>query len=730
MPGAGSRILYHGLGTFEMKQLLQSVKTGEVSLAEVPVPSAAPGRVLVRVRASAVSVGTERRISDFAQKGLLSKARSRPDLVRQALAKLKKDGPLALWESISERLEQPIPVGYSCAGIVVESGEGVVGFTAGDRVACAGVGYANHAEFVAVPDNLCVRLPDPVSFEDAAFTAIAACALHGLRLGRPQLGESVAVIGLGLLGQFSVQLAKASGLCVLAVDLDEERLELARRLGAERAVPRAGAEAAAAAFTRGRGADIVLIAADTESNDPVELAGAVAKDRGVVISIGTVGMTVPRPVYFRKELEFKVSRSYGPGRYDPLYEEGGVDYPYGFVRWTEGRNMEEVVRLMANGALRLEPMLTHRLSLADWSKVQPLIQGKSGERCLGVVLGYGADAPLAKKVVLDGAPASPGKLRAGVLGAGAFASAVMLPILRRSGAELRGIAGASGARAAAAARRFGFAFAASEAAEVLADKDATAVLILTRHNLHAEQTSAALAAGKHVFVEKPLCMSLEELESIERAKSGAPGKLVAVGFNRRFAPFTRAIQEHFHEAAGPKLVSIRVNAGRLPEGHWILDPAEGGGRLIGEGCHFIDWANAVIGETPESADCRPLGRAPGEQDWTLRLAYPGGSLAEIVYLSDGAGALGKERYEVHGGGRSAVLEDFRSLRLYSSGASRAKRSWLRSDKGHAALWQAFCAAVESGGPVPIPWDAIQGTMRAVFAARKSLGSGRAEPLLG
>lgn len=710
-----------------MKQLFQDVRTGEVTLRDVPAPAAAPGRVVVQARASAVSVGTERRISEFAQSSLLGKACARPDLVRQVLAKLKRDGPLALWDSVQERMSQPLPLGYSCAGVVVEAGEGV-SIPAGAKVACAGVGYACHAEFVSVPENLCAVLPgEGPAFEEASFSAIASCALHGFRLADLKLGESAAVIGLGLLGQFACQFAKAAGCRVFALDPDPDRRGLAAKLWADQAVPREGAEEAAAAFTGGRGFDAVLIAADTTSNDPVELAGAIARDRGAVVSIGTVGMTLPRAAYFRKELSFKVSRSYGPGRYDPLYEEGGLDYPVGFVRWTERRNLEEILRLMSLGSVRCAPMITHRYPLEEAQKAYRLIMEKGGEPFLGVALSYG-DAPSVEKRVDIPKSAEPLRsgLSLGVLGAGTFATAVMLPLIKRSGTRLRGIACPSGTKAQAAAERYGFAFASSDEKAVLEDKEAAAVAIFTRHRLHARQVLAALAAGKHVFVEKPLCLEPADLDAIGEARSKA-GLVLSVGFNRRFAPYTLALKEHFAGLSGPLSLSIRINAGTLPPGHWILDPAEGGGRLLGEGCHFIDWAGAIVGSAPSVVDCRPIGRKAGEQDWSLRLSYPDGSVADILYVSDGADGAGKERFEVHGGGRSAVLEDFRILRLHAFG-TKTLRAWLRSDKGHAAQWRAFCGAVEKGGPSPVPWKEILGTMRAVFSARRSLQSGRAEVL--
>ncbi|NNN06033.1 MAG: Gfo/Idh/MocA family oxidoreductase [Elusimicrobia bacterium] len=702
-----------------MKQLLQDLKDGRTHVADVPAPTPTAGQVLVRVRASAVSAGTERMLVDFAKSGLLGKARRRPDLVRQVLRKARRDGIMTTLRAAQGRLEAPLPLGYSCAGVVEAVGEGVEDFAVGDRVACAGAGYANHAEFAAVPQNLCALLPADASWDEAALTTLGAIALQGFRLSEAKLGETVAVIGLGLLGQLAARLAKAAGCRVFGVDLDEARLKVARAAGVE-AVLRAEAERAGAAFTDGRGFDAILIAADGATNDPIELSAALARERGVVVAVGNILLGVPRDAFYRKELTLKVSRSYGPGRYDPAYEEGGLDYPYAYVRWTEQRNMAEFVRLMSGGALGLGPIITHRLPIASGTEAYALISG--GDRgALGVVLEYPDDASATTRVDLSAeTAANPGE-GVGVLGAGAFAAGVMLPAIKASGASLRGIASPSGTHAKNAAERFGFAFAASKAEEVLNDAGTATVVILTRHDLHAEQVCAALAAGKNVFVEKPLCLSAEELKRIDAARRTAKG-ILAVGFNRRFAPMTETLKAAFKDVAGPKAVQIRVNAGALPPGHWAADPAQGG-RLIGEGCHFIDWANFVVGAAPVGADARALGRKPGEQDWVLRLHYADGSAADILYTSEGDAALGKERYEVHGGGVSAVMEDFRRLSVYRGGKQRTSRDWTSADKGHARQWNAFFAAVRAGGPACVSWDEIALTTRAALAARESLRRG-------
>jgi predicted dehydrogenase/NADPH:quinone reductase-like Zn-dependent oxidoreductase len=699
-----------------MKQLLQDLQSGVTSAADVPAPTPQPGQILVRVRASAVSAGTERMVADFAKSGLLGKARKRPDLVRQVVAKARREGLLQTWRLSKARLAQPLALGYSCAGVVEALGEGVGGFAVGDHVACAGAGYANHAEFVAVPENLCARLPADISWEDAALTTLGAIALHGFRLSSARLGESVAVIGLGLLGQLSARLAKAAGCRVLSVDLDEGRIAKAREAGIE-AVLRAGAERAGAAFTDGRGFDVVLIAADGQTNDPIELAAELARERGVVVAVGNVALGVPRNAFYRKELSLKVSRSYGPGRYDPVYEEGGIDYPYGYVRWTQQRNMAEFARLASTRAVSLAGLVTHRLPATQGARAYDLL--REGPNVLGLVLEYDAKAGNAQRLdVTSAMKARPGA-GVGVLGAGAFATGVMLSAIKKSGASLRGIASPSGSRAKAAAEKFGFAFASSDAGDVLSDVKTSTVAILTRHGHHAAQVCSALGAGKNVFVEKPLCVSFEELDAIAAARATAPG-ILAVGFNRRFAPMTLDLKQALER--GPKAVMIRVNAGALPAGHWSADAAHGG-RLVGEGCHFFDWANFIVGAAPVSVDAKALGRKAGVQDWAARITYEDSSVADILYTSEGDAGLGKERYEVHGGGVSAVLDDFKELTVHKDGRGKTWRSRLSPDKGHARQWNAFFTAAKDGRGAPVSWEDVNRTTRVTLAAQESLRLG-------
>jgi predicted dehydrogenase/threonine dehydrogenase-like Zn-dependent dehydrogenase len=716
-----------------MKQLLQYMRDGRTMVAEVPVPALKPGTALVRTGASLVSAGTERMVVEFAGKNMLEKARSRPDLVRQVLEKARREGILSTIDATFNRLDQPMSLGYASAGTIVDIGEGLHGFKPGDRVACAGGGYAIHAEYEIVPQNLLVRLPETVDFESAAFATLGAIALQGFRLAQPQIGERVAVIGLGLLGLLSVGIARAAGCQVFGVDLDPRRIALAQQYGAT-AVIRTQAEDAARAFTQGRGFDSVLICADTHANDPIQLAGSIARDRGTVVAVGAVGLNIPRKIYYEKELQVIISRSYGPGRYDTQYEEKGKDYPFGYVRWTEGRNIEAIVDLLSSGKLDVHPIITHRFPIEQAPAAYELITGKTGEPFLGVVLTYAqpeAEAePLERRVWLRQPAAAAGDHPGlGVLGAGNYAGAVFLPVIKQVGGfERVGIATASGLSARHAAQRFGFQYAATDEAQVLQDEHIQAVALLTRHHLHARQASAALAAGKSVFCEKPLAIQPEELADLREALTEAPQAILMGGFNRRFAPFSVQLAQFLAGRAEPLWVHYRVNAGFLPDNHWLHDLNQGGGRIIGEGCHFVDYLTFLVGSAPVEVRAQALpdqGRYH-EDNVNLEFRFADGSLGTVSYLANGNKNFAKERVEVFCGGRVAVLDDFRSLELNDGSQRRMEHSYLRQDKGHRAGWNAFYQAVSSGGEPPIPYDQLFGVASACFAAVAALRSGEAQ----
>jgi len=714
-----------------MKQVIQDVRTGETSVFEVPTPKPKPGTALVRTAASLVSAGTERALLEFAGKSLLGKARSRPDLVRQVFEKVRKEGILTTIEAVQRRLDQPMPLGYSSSGMIVEVGEGLIGFHVGDRVVCAGGGYAVHAEYAVVPQNLLAHLPESVDFESGASATLGAIALHGFRLAEPQIGERVAVIGLGLLGLLTAGIARAAGCVVFGVDLSTARVAFARSMGVE-AVSREGAEEAAASFSKGAGFDTVLICADTSSDDPVEFGGTIARDRARVIAVGAVGMTIPRRLYYAKELTFLVSRSYGPGRYDPLYEEAGHDYPSGYVRWTEGRNLAAYVNLLAEGKLDVAQLITHRFPIERATEAYDLITGKTDEPFLGVLITY-PEIPHepATHLLLKERPIEPTPtIRLGVFGAGNFATSVLFPILRRMrGIEMVGLATATGMTGAHAGRKYGFRYATTDEEEILGDKGVNTVTILTRHHLHAQQVIDALQVGKHVFCEKPLSLTREGLIGVAKVVE-VSNRLLTVGFNRRFAPLAvqlKAFLEGMHE---PVSMYYRVNAGLLPKEHWLHDPTQGGGRIIGEACHFIDFLTFLLGEPPIRVQSKglPDDERYQEDNVLLTFEFPDGSVGSIAYLAAGDQAFPKERLEVIGGGRVAVLDDFRRLETFSRGRRRIHRSWLRQDKGHRAIWQAFANSILTGGPPPIPYHQLFAVSMASFAAVESLRSGEVVPL--
>jgi predicted dehydrogenase/threonine dehydrogenase-like Zn-dependent dehydrogenase len=719
-----------------MKQLVQNLRTGKSEVLEVPAPATPRGFVCVQVSTSVVSSGTERMIVEFAEKNLLQKARARPDLVRQVLQKLRRDGLRATLSSVNARLDQPMPLGYAASGVVLAAGDDT-SFRAGDRVACAGAGFAVHAEVVAVPKNLVARIPDGVDDESAAFATLGAIALHGVRLAEPHLGETAVVIGLGLLGQITVQLLKAAGCRVAGMDPDGPRSELAISMGADASVTSSETLIAAVQqLTDGRGADCVLITADTASSEPVELAATVARDRASVVAVGAVGMTLPRKTYFEKELAFRVSRSYGPGRYDPQYELQGTDYPVGFVRWTEQRNLEAFLQMVADGRITMAPLITHRVPIDRGGEALDLVSGKTGERFLGVVLQYRGPASLTRRIEVPArAPTSPspqatGVTSVGVLGAGLFATTTLLPALKAERRfQLRSIGASTGLSAAAAARRFAIPTATTSEQDVLSDADIRLVAIASRHRHHARQVIAALDAGKHVFVEKPPCLSRQELSEIESARTRAAVRgdtlTAMVGFNRRWAPMVRELRDVLSNVREPLMLQYRVNAGFLPASHWTQD-AEEGGRLIGEGCHFldvlVDLANSRVREVTTQA--LPDSGRYRQDNFITTLTFDNGSVGTLTYLANASSAAGKERIEISGGGVTARLEDFRRLAIDGPGNTSVRRSaWLRQDKGHRGEFVALADWFGGTGPEPLPFDVLRHSMQVVFAAAESLALG-------
>src|SRR2546423_211353 len=726
-----------------MKQLLQNLKTGEGVVADVPAPVALRGRVIVRAAASLVSAGTERAFVELGRKGLVGKAKERPDLVRKVFEKVRSEGLLSTLQSVREKLDESHALGYSAAGIVVEGGEGVKEFRAGDRVACAGTGYAAHAELLSVPKNLCAPLPDGVDFESGAFSTLGAIALQGVRVAEPTLGESVVVIGLGLVGQLAAQLLKANGCRVFGVDLDGSRVELARRLGTDDGCAAGrGVKEAVSKWTRGRGADAVLITAATASDEPRELAGEVSRLRGRVVAVGLVGMNVPRQIYFERELTLRVSMSYGPGRYDPEYEERGHDYPLPYVRWTEGRNLEAFLELVAARRVQTSPLVTHRFPVDEGERAYRVISGETKEPYLAVVINYDTGREVERNVVnrsskfkvqssksevrsKESVREGAGRVRVGLIGAGDYARRMLLPHFREGGVEFVSIASASGVSARDAGERYGFARFVSGADEVLADDDVNLVVVATRHDTHAELARRALERGLNVFVEKPLALNDEELDAVLEAASLSRGTLT-VGFNRRFSPLAREAKEFFADARAPLSILYRVNAGRVPRAHWTQDPREGGGCIRGEVCHFVDFMHFLTGSRVERVHAESVSsndeQGTDDDSVFVTLKFTDGSNGTVAYLAEGDRALPKERVEIFGAGRAFVIEDFRSATAYRDG--RESRTKLRAqDKGHREEVRAVCAAVLEGGRAPIPLGELAATTRATFRILDSLRTG-------
>jgi polar amino acid transport system substrate-binding protein len=714
-----------------MKQVLQNNKTGRMAVTDVPTPIVQKGRVLVRAAASLISAGTERMAVDEGKKSLIGRARERPELVKQVLEKAKNEGLLKTFNAVRSKLGSSTALGYSAAGIVLDVGDDVTEFRAGDRVACAGAGYASHAEVLSVPKNLCVRLPDEVTFEAGAFGTLGAIALQGVRLAEPTLGESVVVIGLGLLGQIAVQLLKANGCRVFGIDLDPAKVELARELGADGgAVSDESVKKAVLDWSRGRGCDAVLITAATPSNQPVELAGEISRLKGRVVAVGMVGLDVPRNLYFKRELSLMVSMSYGPGRYDPEYEERGHDYPFAYVRWTENRNIEAFLDLVAERRVNVEELITHRFQIEEGERAYQLIAGETKEPYLGIILQYDTERELERRIEIkrsEKASSTANAVRVGMIGAGVYAQAMLLPFYKDEGVDFRAITTASGVTARDIAEKYGFNYCAANADDVLDDSDVNLVVVATRHDLHAELARRALLNGKHVFVEKPLALSDEELNGVLDAAANSEGRLM-VGYNRRFSPLARAAREFFNGRQAPLSISYRVNAGRIPKSHWLQDPREGGGRIIGEVCHFVDMMQFLTGALVTRVYAEPFvsrnQEMVDEDNVFITLRFSDGSNGAIAYLSEGDKAMPKERVEIFSEGKSFVLDDFRSATAYRNGREEHTKP-RQQDKGQADETRAVCNVVLTGSPAPISLDDLAATTRATFRIRESLRTGQA-----
>ena len=709
-----------------MLQVVQDVRGGETGVREIPDPIALPGHVVVRIVASLVSAGTERYVVDLARKSLLGKARERPDHVRRVMQKVRQEGLLSTMSQVFAKLDEPMPLGYSSAGVVVECGRGVQEFKPGDRVATAGP----HAGVVSVGKNLCVRVPEGVSFEQAAYTSVASIALEGIRLARVTLGERVLVLGLGLIGQICVCLLKAQGCKVFGTDIDPEKLELARTLGADEVALGSPLDAVKA-FSDSFGVDAAIITAATTSNEPIEFAAEACRTKGRIVLVGVAGLNLPRDPFFKKELEFTVSSSLGPGRGDPAYEEKGNDYPIGQARWTAQRNMQAVLETMAAGKLPVEKLTSHRFAIENAGQAYELITSRH-EPFIGILIDYcqpdSQDVLIPRrKLVLRSAKAKNGALGISMIGAGNFARLIMFPILSRfSDVEWRGLCTAKGMNAEHSGRKMGFAFATTDFYEVLNDESTQAVFIATRHNLHAELVIAALSAGKDVFVEKPLCINPEELEDVAQCvdELGAHCPVLMVGFNRRFAPATARLRSHFAQAR-PLSISYRFAPGPLPANAWTQDEEIGGGRIVGEACHAIDTCLALTGSVPIKVYSESAGHSGGIETTDDRvfitMRHADGSISNVSYQAGGDRAAPTERIEVHGGGRTGIVDSWNKVELWNG--NKLTRARVGNDKGHAEELKAFIRACREGSDWPIAWKDIYGTAWASLAAVQSLRVG-------
>lgn len=709
-----------------MRQVVQSVRSGETTVRELPDPIAVPGALVIANVASVISAGTERYVVELARKSLLGKARERPDHVRRVLRKLKEEGLLSTFLQVRAKLDEPMPLGYSSAGIVLECGRGAQDFKPGDWVATAGP----HAGIISIGKNLCARIPDGVSFEQAAYTSLAAIALEGVRLAKVSLGERVLVIGLGLVGQIAVALLKAQGCRVFGIDLDSTRLALASQFGCDEVASGSPLDEIKA-FSDGFGVDAVVLTASTDSNKPIELAADACRSKGRIVLVGVAGLNLPRPPFFAKELEFTVSASLGPGRGDPGYEEKGRDYPIGYARWTAQRNMQAALELMAAGKLPVERLTTHRFPIDRASDAYELVTGRR-EPSLGILLQYPPASPTrARRVTLHAAPRSDGNLAISFIGAGNFARLMLMPLMEREAhLSWRGICTAKGMNAEHSGNQHRFAFATTDAQEIWSDRTTHAVFIATRHDLHAELIIAALRAGKHAFVEKPLCIHPRELAAIEQTilDLGDRCPLLMVGYNRRFAPAISKISDFFRGIA-PLSVSHRFASGALAKDHWTQDEDIGGGRIVGEACHAIDTCVALSGSVPSRVHAESVGTAASAETSDDRvfitLRHANGSASSISYQAGGDPTFPPERIEVIGGKRCAVLESWGSVQLWSGGNARRWRG--SKDKGHRAELHQFLDACRKGGTWPIPWEQLKGVSEASLLAVRSLREGVPQP---
>ena len=713
-----------------MKQVIQNFKTGELYVDDVPLPSISEGMVLIENEFSLISAGTERGTVKVAQANLLNKARQRPDLVAQVIQNIKKEGLKATITKVRAKLDSLRAMGYSTSGVVLASMDTNGQFKAGDRVACAGFEYASHAEIVSVPQNLVVKIPDGVSSDDAAFTTLGAIAMQGVRQAEVRIGERVCVIGLGLLGQITCQLLRANGCAVLGIDLSDAFVKIANEHSADKALLRNDPNLISACdnFTNGHGFDAVIITAAAQSSDPVELAGEISMKKGKVVVVGMVTMNIPRdPHYYRKEIDIRMSCSYGPGRYDVNYEENGQDYPYAYVRWTEQRNMESFLDLLARKYINLKPLITHVIDVEDAEKAYDIILGKVKEHHIGILLKYSENENKSRSAIsISNKPLA--AINTGFIGAGSFAQSYLIPNVKASGGSLDGVVTSRGITAKNVGDKFGFNFCSSDINDVLGNEKINTVFIATPHSSHADLVVKSLEANKNVFVEKPLAINMEELDRVIETKKNRVQPLL-VGFNRRFAPICEDIKKEFQNTGEPMVINIRVNAGFIPKDNWIQQKDIGAGRIIGEMCHFIDLMQYFTSSEPVKvyADCinSTNDKISPADNIAIVIKFANGSVGNLTYLANGDKAMPKELIEVFSGSKVGIINDFRDGLIYKNGKAIKLKS---SGKGHKEEVAAFLNALKSGNGSPISFRSICLTTLTTFKIHDSLHTGLAQDI--
>ena len=712
-----------------MKQILQNLKTGETELRDIPCPTVGRGEVLIQTRVSLISVGTERMLVDFGKASMLDKARQQPEKVKMVLEKVSTDGLFATIGAVQSKLEQPIPLGYCNAGVVVAVGAGVTELEVGDRVASNG----NHAEMVRVPMNLCAKIPKGVSDEAAAFTVLSAIALQGIRLVKPDLGEHVVVVGLGLIGLVTVQLLRAQGCQVMGIDFDDNKLALAQKFGATTVNPGKGEDSVAAgmSFSLNRGVDAVLITAATQSNDPVSHAAQMSRKRGRIVLVGLTGLDLKRSEFFEKELTFQVSCSYGPGRYDKQYEDGDIDYPFGFVRWTEQRNFEAVLTMLADGRIDVPSMVSHRFDFRDALKAYDILTQERS--ALGILMNYGSVSEvLRQRTITLAEPGSylPSEPLLGVLGAGNYSSRVLIPAFQKTGAKLGVVVTSGGVSGAHFGKKMGFTLVSTDDAEIFDNPAINTLVIATRHDSHANFVIKAIETGKHVFVEKPLALNKKEIEGIQKAwnqrvTAGDKMPILMVAFNRRFSPLIAKMKSLLDLVKSPKAFVYTCNAGQVPAEHWTQNRETGGGRLIGEACHFVDTLRYLVDSPISKVQVMTMGRNCAmsvlDDKAVISLQFEDGSIGTIQYFANGGKRFPKERLEVFAADAVLQLDNYRTLRGFAWPGFRKKSLWVQ-DKGQNSCVRAFLDAIRSGSAAPIPleqiWEVSKLSVEIADAARK------------